>query len=123
MYARKMIFPAFAVVSFFSVATNHVAAQDPADPAAGEEIYNETCIACHGEDGAGEVPGAPDFAEPDGVLSQSDEILLRHILDGFQSEGSQMAMPAKGANEDLTIKDLRDVLSFMHQKFHYKFYD
>ena len=34
-----------------------------------------------------------------------------------------MAMPAKGGNDDLTIKDLRDVLIYLHEKFHYKSYN
>lgn len=92
------------------------------NPRAGEAVYNQTCVACHGENGKGEIPGIPDFSHNAGVLTQSDEILLKHILHGFQSQGSPMAMPAKGGNDELTIKDLRDVLIFMHQKFHYKSY-
>ncbi len=93
------------------------------DPRAGEAVYNQTCVACHGENGKGEFPGVPDLSRDDGVLTQSDEILLKHLLHGFQSPGSPMAMPAKGGNDDLTIKNLRDVLIYLHQKFHYKSYD
>ncbi len=103
----------------WGLATNATAA---GDPRAGEAVYNQTCVACHGENGKGEIPGIPDFSHNTGVLTQSDEILLKHILHGFQSQGSPMAMPAKGGNDELTIKDLRDVLIFMHQKFHYKSY-
>ncbi len=93
------------------------------NPRAGEAVYNQTCVACHGENGKGEIPGIPDFSRDDGVLTLSDEILLKHLLHGFQSQGSPMAMPAKGGNDDLTIKDLRDVLVYLHQKFHYKSYE
>jgi cbb3-type cytochrome c oxidase subunit III len=88
----------------------------------GEEIYDETCVACHGEDGTGEVPGAPDFSEKEGTLTQSDEILLKHILEGFQSEESMLAMPPKGANDSLTIRDIQNVLAYLHQHFHYKIF-
>lgn len=89
---------------------------------AGEVIYNQTCVACHGKTGQGEIPGMPDFSRMDGTLSQSDDVLMKHLLNGFQSESSPMAMPPKGGNDDLTITDLRNVLQFMHQKFHYKTY-
>lgn len=89
---------------------------------AGEGIYFETCIACHGENGKGTIPGAPDLTSERGVMYQSDTVLLDHILNGFQSPGSSMGMPAKGANEDLTIADLKNVLDYLHQNFHYQTY-
>lgn len=89
---------------------------------AGEEIYNQTCVACHGEKGKGTVPGAPDLTKTQGVLAQSDTVLLEHILSGFQSSGSPLAMPAKGANQDLTIRDIQNVLDYLHQHFHYRTY-
>ncbi len=90
------------------------------DPRAGEEIYYETCVACHGEDGAGVIPGMPDFTRQDGVLTQADDVLMEHIENGFESPGSVMAMPAKGGIEDLTMDDIMNVLDYMHKKFHYK---
>ncbi len=89
----------------------------------GEKVYNETCVACHGPDGEGTVPGAPNFAKMKGVLAtESDKVLLAHILDGFQSPGAPLAMPPKGGNEALTIKEVRHVLAYLHQHFHYKKY-
>ena len=86
-------------------------------------MYNQTCIACHGADGIGEIPGVPDFTEADGVLAGDDAILLDHILNGFQSPGGLMPMPAKGGNYALTIRDIRNVLTYLHQHFHYGTYD
>jgi mono/diheme cytochrome c family protein len=83
----------------------------------GEEIYNQTCIACHGGNGKGTVPGAPDLTKENGVLSQSDELVTQHITEGFQSPGSPMAMPPKGGNSNLTGADIRAVLSYMRENF------
>jgi mono/diheme cytochrome c family protein len=35
--------------------------QDEAVIASGLEIYTQACAACHGTDGSGALPGAPDF--------------------------------------------------------------
>jgi mono/diheme cytochrome c family protein len=80
----------------------------------GQEIYSTTCIACHGADGKGAFPGVPDFKER---LSQSDDILIQHITEGFQTPGSPMAMPARGGNPDYTDQDLRETLSYIRKNF------
>lgn len=88
-----------------------------AESLSGEAIYNQTCIACHGSDGKGKVPGAPDLTNADGPLSQPDEVLLRHITEGFKSPNSAMAMPPKGGNPSLTESDVQSVLKFMRARF------
>lgn len=88
------------------------------DQKAGEETYNETCIACHGEDGKGTVPGAPDFNKKGGgVLSKNHHVLAKHIKNGFQAPGAPMAMPAKGGNPSLTDTDIESVHTYLHQQF------
>lgn len=93
-----------------------VAAQ-PAGAASGEAVFRQTCIACHGENGRGAVPGAPDLTRSDGPLAQSDEVVIRHVTEGFQSPGSPMAMPPKGGNPALTQADLEAVLAYMRERF------
>jgi len=83
----------------------------------GQAIYQQTCIACHGASGEGAFPGVPDFTEKDGSLAKSDDELLKHISEGFQSPGSPMAMPAKGGNPDLNREDLKSVLGYIRQQF------
>lgn len=83
----------------------------------GQAIYYQTCIACHGGDGKGTLPGAPDFTSPQGPLSKNDDVLIKSITEGFQSPGSPMAMPAKGGNTDLTHADMEAVLKYLHQTF------
>ncbi len=80
----------------------------------GEQIYKQTCIACHGANGEGAIPGVPKLSER---MSKSDETLLNHITNGFQSEGSAMAMPAKGGNPALTDADMKEVLSYLRKRF------
>lgn len=87
------------------------------DADAGGTIYNETCVACHGEDGKGTVPGAPDFTKKGGALSKGDAVLMTHVEQGFQSPGSPMAMPPKGGMEDLTMDDIMNVLAYIHREF------
>ena len=61
----------------------------------GEETYEKTCVACHSANGKGAFPGTPDFTDSSGALSKSDDVLINHITNGFQSPGSPMAMPPK----------------------------
>lgn len=83
----------------------------------GQAIYNKTCIACHGSNGKGGLPGAPDFTDPNGRLSKGDDVLIKNITEGFQSPDSPMAMPAKGGNPDLTAEDVRAVLAHIRGQF------
>jgi mono/diheme cytochrome c family protein len=88
-----------------------------ADEAAGEQVYGTTCIACHGANGKGVLPGTPDFTDPEGSLAKSDEELLSNIIDGFQSPGSAMPMPAKGGNPSLTEADVAAVIAYLRAEF------
>lgn len=83
----------------------------------GEEIYQTTCISCHGANGQGMIPGTPDFTQQGGRLSQSDYVLFKRIKEGFQTPGNTMAMPARGGNPKLSDNDLKSVLYYLHQKF------
>jgi len=83
----------------------------------GEQIYTQTCIACHGGNGAGMVPGAPNFPSKDSPLTKSDAELIKNITNGFQTPGSPMAMPAKGGNAQLNAEDIRNVLKYIREKF------
>jgi cytochrome c5 len=83
----------------------------------GSVIYHQTCIACHGANGKGAIPGAPDFTSKNGPLSKSDALLLQHIENGFQTPGSPMAMPPRGGNPKLTNDDLKNALSYIRSTF------
>jgi mono/diheme cytochrome c family protein len=40
-----------------------------AGTATGESTYQFSCVACHGADGAGVLPGVPDLTATDGPLA------------------------------------------------------
>jgi len=79
----------------------------------GKALFESTCIACHGANLKGAIPGVPDL-NTSGRLAQSDEVLIDHIVNGFQSKGSSMAMPAKGGNPGLSMEDVRALVFYMH---------
>ena len=95
-------------VSNVPLTSNEITAQS------GKAVFDKTCIACHGADGKGAIPGIPALQSR---LSQSDEILLQHIKDGMQSPGSSMMMPPRGGNPNLSDADLSSVLLYMRQQF------
>lgn len=81
----------------------------------GKQVYSQTCLACHGADGTGALPGVPNLRKRLG--SKSDDVLLKHIKEGFQSPGSTMAMPARGGNPDLSDTELKRALSYVRSQF------
>lgn len=83
----------------------------------GEAIYMGTCMACHGTDGTGMIPGTPDFTDKSGRLAKSDAELVASITNGFQTPGSPMAMPPKGGNPSLTEQDITAVLAYLRKTF------
>lgn len=83
----------------------------------GKAIFGRTCIACHGADGAGVLPGVPDFTKPGGPLVQPDAVLIERITKGFQTPGSPLAMPPKGGDPSLTAQQIQDVLAYLRREF------
>lgn len=83
----------------------------------GEAVYAQTCIACHGSDGGGAMPGIPDLTEGSGPMSKPDEVLLKSILEGIETGTAPMPMPAKGGDETLTEAKARSVLKYIRREF------
>ncbi len=83
----------------------------------GKTVYLQTCVSCHGANGKGTIPAAPDFTKKNGPLNQSDSVLLEHAMNGYQSPGSPMAMPPKGGNASLTKEDLSNAILYIRQTF------
>ncbi len=88
----------------------------------GKRVYQGTCIACHGADGTGALPGVPDLTRVEGFnkTSHSDFALFKHVEHvekGLKRPGDPMAMPPNGGNPNLTDKDVHDALIYMRAKF------
>ncbi len=77
----------------------------------GKQIYKKNCVACHGENGKGILPAAPDFTKKGGVLDQSTAILFKNIKNGIG------AMPPKGGNPSLTDQDLNNAVDYLKHSF------
>lgn len=107
----------FAMLSLVLVFGWALADGDEKAVAAGKAIYVQTCIACHGANGKGAIPGVADFTSDDGALAKTDEALIKSITEGVQSPGSPMAMPPKGGNPTLTEADIKAVLVYLRDEF------
>jgi len=84
----------------------------PAPPAvlSGEQVYNTTCIACHG---AG-IAGAPKFGDKgawEPRLGQGLAVLHKHALEGFQ--GKAGVMPPKGGRVDLADASILNAVDYI----------
>ena len=108
---------ALIVMVLVSMMAVNAMADASAEVAAGKAVYSQTCVACHGADGKGAIPGVADLTKADGALARSDDELIRNITDGFQSPGAVLAMPAKGGNPALTEADIKSVLSYLCATF------
>lgn len=83
----------------------------------GEHSYESNCMACHGANGKGSIPGVPDFTAKNGRLAKSDSELLSNIIGGFQSPGSPMPMPPRGGNSQLSDGELNAALKYIRAEF------
>lgn len=102
-----------AVMTLASLVTPAIAAGSEA----GGKVYAQTCIACHGANGKGAIPGVSDFTKADGPLAKTDEVLFVSIRDGLTSPGKPLSMPPKGGNPSLTEQDIRAVIEYLRFSF------
>jgi cytochrome c5 len=76
----------------------------------GDQVYQSTCVACHG---AG-VAGAPKFGDKaawSARVSKGSDTLRQHAIQGFQ--GTTGVMPAKGGRTDLSDKSVANAVDYM----------
>ena len=107
---------AVATVVLASILTP-AAAADPVTVEVGQSVYAQTCIACHGANGKGMIPGVSDLTVADGPLAKSDDALIASIRDGLVTPGKALSMPPKGGNPSLSDADIKAVLAFLRESF------
>lgn len=91
---------AMVMLTFLATASLAQAAQDP------EAVFNRACQMCHN----GQLPMAPKKGDHDAWkprLAQGNEILVKHVTEGFN------AMPARGLCMDCTADDYKAVIDYM----------
>ena len=87
------------------------------DPEAGEDKYNEVCIACHGPSGEGVEGLGKPFTTSDFIIAQSDEDLLAFVKNGRPvgdpTNTTGIDMPPKGGNPALTDEQILDIIAYI----------
>ena len=88
------------------------------DAAAGEEIFDSTCVACHGADAKG-LPGlGRDLTNNAFIAENSDDEMVAFLLVGRPADHPDnengVQMPPKGGNPALSEDDLYDVVTFLN---------
>lgn len=88
--------------------TNPFSWDDPVAISSGEEIYDQSCSMCHGADGSGGLPGAPDFTTPEAGT------------DIRENSGAQLCIIAEGSGnmpgwkETLTDEQMWQVITYIN---------
>ncbi len=87
------------------------------DPAKGEELFQGSCVACHGADATG-VPGlGKDLTNNQFIQGLSDQELADFIKAGRPTSDpantTGIDMPPKGGNPSLSDQDLLDIASYL----------
>lgn len=92
-------------------------ASEPGAPAAaggssakGEDVYKQTCFACHGAGVAG-APKLGDKADWQPRIAQGEAVLYDHSIKGYS--GSKGVMPPKGGNMSLSDDQVKAAVDYM----------
>ena len=76
----------------------------------GQSVYETNCMVCHG---AG-VAGAPRLGQPGDWtdrVTQGEEVLHDHAINGYQGESG--VMPAKGGFANLSDDEVKAAVDYM----------
>lgn len=82
-----------------------------------EDLYVQNCLVCHGDDGAGAMPGVSDLTDNRKWAELADQKLLEKLNNGISPKGAAVSMPPKGGNPNLTDKELLGIIEYMKKEF------
>jgi disulfide bond formation protein DsbB len=87
------------------------------DPVAGEEMYNQVCIACHGPGGAGIENLGKDMTTSEFIADSTDAEMLAFVKTGrpvgHPDNTTGVDMPPKGGNPALTDEQIMDIIAYI----------
>lgn len=87
------------------------------DPAAGEELFDQVCITCHGPGGEGIEGLGKDMTTSEFIASQTDAELLAFVKTGRPvgdpANTTGVDMPPKGGNPALTDEQILDIIAYV----------
>lgn len=89
-----------------SAQSTSVEAEEKLSKSLGQEVYENTCIACHAQ----AINGAPILGNKKmwaKRIGQGEETLINHAINGFS------LMPAKGGNVSLSDEDVAAAVHYM----------
>jgi cytochrome c5 len=114
---RRAINDRIKPIAKVAVSGQDYSALEPATPAAaamadlgGEDVFKQTCTACHGAGVAG-APKLGDAAAWGPRIAKGADTLHKHAIEGFQ--GSAGFMPPKGGRTDLSDKSIMNAVDYM----------
>ena len=96
----------FAALLMCSVAPAAVLAQTAPALKSGEQVYRETCMACHGP-GLANAPRMGDKKAWSKLIAEGQHVLTAHAWVGVR------AMPPKGGRNDLSLEEFARAAAWM----------
>jgi mono/diheme cytochrome c family protein len=88
---------------------------DSNNPMSGEQVYVQTCMVCHGDDGSGGMPGVPDLAGNKALFAGDDRALIERLKMGIVTPGAPVSMPPNGGNPELTEQQMKMALEYTRE--------
>ena len=98
---------------FFFISLLTIFWSSTAGAANGMSVYEQNCMACHGEG----VAGAPRLGEKDAWkerLPKGIDAMVALVIEGVQ--GYSGAMPPRGGNPKLSDDQIREAVQYMVDK-------
>lgn len=106
----KSIAERIAPVGKLAVGTSAVVPAANAQSLAGDVVYNQACVVCHGAGVAG-APIVGDIGEWSARIATGAETLYANAINGYS--GNSGYMPAKGGNASLSDTNVKAAVDYM----------
>jgi mono/diheme cytochrome c family protein len=98
-------------------AEQEAAAVPAGDPAAGEQLYMQSCSACHGPDAQGIPSLGRSLVQTEFFANHTDQELLDFVKQGrpatHPDNEAGVDMPPKGGNPALTDAQILDIIAYL----------